>query len=324
MDKCCYWNICSFSRTLSEKADKNLKIDKRLMAAYYPASSNERDYVPVNYSRELTPGSYSGAPVLPGTMMYMTYSSSSGLYPDTLVGNSQQGNTDISIPPVGVSDSTILHHEFLSNLGGSRTGEYNFTAWRDGRNEMLLMQPVEGDTSNLHGGQKVQGQGLSLSLSPQIPSGIQISSLQYGNHNTVASSFLSPNTSVSGENITFRDDETSQGKQSRNTENMQPNFQGGGSDIMKGDVSPYVMSNIARNIPNSKYLKAAQQLLDEVVNVRQALKQRDSKTQRGSPEKLTGFQIMEHQCLLLHPMHKIQPAIQVSFHHLKNRNCKTR
>lgn len=247
------------------------------MAAYYPASSNERDYVPVNYSRELTPGSYSGAPVLPGTMMYMTYSSSSGPYPDTLVGNSQQGNTDISIPPVGVSDSTILHHEFLSNLGGSQTGEHNFTAWRDGRNEMLLMQPVEGDTSNLHGGQKVQGQGLSLSLSPQIPSGIQISSLQYGNHNTVASSFLSPNTSVSGENLTFRDDETSQSKQSRNTENMQPNFQGGGSDIMKGDVSPYVMSNIARNIPNSKYLKAAQQLLDEVVNVHQALKQRDSK-----------------------------------------------
>lgn len=257
-------------------ADKNLEIDKRLMAAYYHASSNERDYVPVNYSRELTPGSYSGAPVLPGEMMYMNYSSSSGPYADTLVGNAQQENTGIGIPPVGVSDSTVLHHEFLSNLGGSRTGEHNFTAWRDGRNEMMLMQPAEGDTSNLHVGQNVQGQGLSLSLSPQIPSGIQTSSLQYRNHNPVASSFLSPNTSVSAENLTFRDDETSHSKQSRNTD-MQPDFQGSGSDIMKGDVSPYVMSNIARNIPNSKYLKAAQQLLDEVVNVRQALKQHDSK-----------------------------------------------
>lgn len=247
------------------------------MAAYYPASSNEKDYVPVNYSRELTPGSYSGAAVLPGTMMYMSYSSSSGPYPDTLVGNSQQENTDIGMPPVGVSDSTVLHHEFLSNLGGSRIGDHNFTAWRDGRNEMMPMQPVEGDTSDLHGGQNVQGQGLSLSLSPQIPSGMQISSLQYRNHNPVASSFLTPNTSASEENITFRDDETSQSKQSRNTEYMQPDFQGSGSDIMKGDVSPYVMSNIARNIPNSKYLKAAQQLLDEVVNMRRSLKQRDSK-----------------------------------------------
>ncbi|KAK1352223.1 BEL1-like homeodomain protein 7 [Heracleum sosnowskyi] len=247
------------------------------MAAYYPASSNERDHVPVNYSRELTPGSYLGAPVLPGTMMYMSYSSSSGPYPDTLVGNSQQENTDIGMPPVGVSDSTVLHHEFLSNLGGSRIGNHNFTAWRDGRNEVMPMQPVEGDTSNLHGGQNVQGQGLSLSLSPQIPSGIQISSLQYKNHNSVASSFLSPNTSASGENLTFRDDETSQSKQSRNTEYMQPDFRGSGSDIMKGDVSPYMMSNIARNIPNSKYLKAAQQLLDEVVNMCQALKKPDSK-----------------------------------------------
>lgn len=247
------------------------------MAAYYPASSNEKDYVPVNYSRELTPGSYSGAAVLPGTMMYMSYSSSSGPYPDTLVGNSQQENTDIGMPPVGVSDSTVLHHEFLSNLGGSRIGDHNFTAWRDGRNEMMPMQPVEGDTSDLHGGQNVQGQGLSLSLSPQIPSEMQISSLQYRNHNPVASSFLTPNTSASEENITFRDDETSQSKQSRNTEYMQPDFQGSGSDIMKGDVSPYVMSNIARNIPNSKYLKAAQQLLDEVVNMRRSLKQRDSK-----------------------------------------------
>ncbi|KAL8096922.1 BEL1-like homeodomain protein 7 [Apium graveolens] len=246
------------------------------MAAYYPASSNERDYVPANYSSEPTPGSFSGAPVLPGTMMYVSYSSSSGPYADTLVGNSQQ-NTGISIPPVGVSDSTVLHHEFLSNLGGARTGEHNFTAWRDGRNEMMLMQSMEGDTSTLHGVQNVQGQGLSLSLSPQIPSGIQASSLQYRSHNPVASSFLSPNTSVSGENLTFRDDETSQSKQSRNTENMKPDFQGGGSDIMKGDVSPYMMSNIARNIPNSKYLKAAQQLLDEVVNVRQTLKKHDSK-----------------------------------------------
>lgn len=247
------------------------------MATYYRASSNERDYVPLNYSKELSPNSYSEALVLPGTMMYMSYSSSSGPYPDALVGNAQQQNTGIGIPPVEVSDSTVLHHEFLSNLGGSQIGEHNFTAWRDGRIETMLMQPMGGDTSNLHGGQNVQGQGLSLSLSPQISSGIQISPLQYRNHNPAITSYLGPNTSTSGDDLSFGDGENPQSKQSRKTENMQPDIQGSPSHIMKGDVSPYVMSLIARDIPNSRYLKEAQQLLDEVVNVHQTLKQHDSK-----------------------------------------------
>lgn len=254
---------------------------KGVMSTYFPSSNNERDAAPMNYMREPLPGSYSEAPVLPGMMMYMNYTSSSGSYSDTLAASSQQPNTCVDIPHVGASDSNISQNEFLSNLGGSQVGEHDFSAWRDGRSEMLLMQPMGGTTSILHGSQNLQGQGLSLSLSPQIPSGIQISSMQYRNPNPGLSSFLGPNISVSGDDVgrnrSFRDDEASRSKQSRNTEYMQADFPGSSSNLMKGDVSPFVMSNIARSIPNSKYLNAAQQLLDEVVNVRTALKQHDFK-----------------------------------------------
>lgn len=69
----------------------------------------------------------------------------------------------------------------------------------------------------------------------------------------------------------------------RNAELLPPSFPGGNQDL-KGDFPPYGMSSIARNIPNSKYLKAAQELLDEVVNVRKALKQPDPSKNEGTHE----------------------------------------
>ncbi|KAE8725615.1 hypothetical protein F3Y22_tig00008386pilonHSYRG00111 [Hibiscus syriacus] len=92
---------------------------------------------------------------------------------------------------------------------------------------MLAMHPMAGASGTVHG-----GQGLSLSLCTQIPSGIQI---PYRN-----SGF---------------------------------SFSGGNQDSNKGELSAYGVSTMSRTIPNSKYLKAAQQLLDEVVNVQKALKQ---------------------------------------------------
>ncbi|KAK9286966.1 hypothetical protein L1049_015374 [Liquidambar formosana] len=261
------------------------------MATYYPNSNNQRDAATMLYLREHLPSSYSEAPALPGNMMmYMNYSS--GTYSDTLAGNSQQQNNCIEIHSVGPSDSSQPQQEILSNLGGSRIGEHDFSAWRDGRNEMLVMHPMGGSTSILHGGQNLQGQGLSLSLGTQIPSGIQMPSIQFRNPNPGFSSFLGPNPSISGEggsrNGSFRDDENSFSKQSRNAEYLPPpGFPGGNQDSVKADPSPYGMSSIARTIPNSKYLKAAQQLLDEVVNVRKALKHPDSEknqSNKGSKE----------------------------------------
>ena len=95
-------------------------------------------------------------------------------------------------------------------------------------------------------------------------------------------SFLSPNPSISSEgdcrNGSFRDE------QPRNVEYLQSGFPGGNPDSSKGDLSPYGMSSIARAIPNNKYLKAAQQLLDEVVNVQKALKQQDREKNQSTHE----------------------------------------
>ncbi|OMO75594.1 POX family protein [Corchorus olitorius] len=244
------------------------------MATYYTGSNNQRDTAPMIYLRESMPGSYPEAPVLPGNaMMYMN----SGSFSDAFAGNSQQQSNCIQIQAVEASDSTSQQQEILSNLGGSRVGEHDFGAWRDGRNEMLVMHSMGGPASILH-----SGQGLSLSLGTQIPSGIQMPSIPYRNPNSGFASFLGPNPSVSGEGGSRNS--SSRDEQSRNVEYLPPGFSGGNHDSAKGDLSPYGMSSIARTIPNSKYLKAAQQLLDEVVNVRKALKQPDGEKNQNSQE----------------------------------------
>jgi len=237
------------------------------MATYYSNSNNQRDAAPMLYLREHLPSSYAEAPVLSGNMMmYMN----SGSYSDALAGNSQQQNNCMEIPSLGASNSPPQQHEILSNLGGSRIVEHDFSAWREGRNEMLVTNPMGGSASFLQSGQNLQGQGLSLSLSTQIPSGIQMPSIPYRDPNRGFASFLSPISDDSGDrNGSSRDE------QMRNAEYLPPSFPGGNQDL-KGDLSPYGMSSVVRNIPNSKYLKAAQLLLDEVVNVHKALKHPDT------------------------------------------------
>lgn len=242
------------------------------MATFYP-TNNQRDAETMLYLREHLPSSYAEAPVLPGNMMmYMN----SGSYSDGLAGNSQQQNNCMEIPSLGASNSTPQQQEILCNLGGSRIVEHDFNAWREGRNEMLVTHAMGGPSNILHGGQNLQGQGLSLSLSTQMPSGIQMSSIPYRNPNP-GFAFLSPNSSISGESGDRNG--SSRDEQLRNAEYLPPGFPGGNQDLNKGDSSPYGMPTIVRNVPNSKYLKAAQQLLDEVVNVRKALKLADMKNE---------------------------------------------
>ncbi|KAJ7978496.1 BEL1-like homeodomain protein 6 [Quillaja saponaria] len=243
------------------------------MAAYYANTSNQRDVAaaPMLYLREPLSNSYSEAPVLSSNMMMYMNSA----YSDALSGNSQQQNTCFAISSIGPSNSAPQEQEILTSLGGLQTGEHNFTAWRDGRNEMLASQVM--------GGQSMQGQGLSLSLGTQIQSGIQMTSIPYRNPNPGFASFLSPNPSISGEGGCKSG--SSRDEQSRNVEYLSPpGYPGSNEDSNRVDFSLYGMSSVAKTIPNSKYLKAAQQLLDEVVNVRKALKQSDSRKNQSTYE----------------------------------------
>ncbi|KAI3804941.1 hypothetical protein L1987_26839 [Smallanthus sonchifolius] len=114
--------------------------------------------------------------------------------------------------------------------------------WRDGRHHgMMLMDQMGG--RNLQGQGHRQGQGLSLSLGSHIPPArIQFHSGDYRNPSMSFSSFLNAD-----------------------------------SDSIKTDVSPYGIGNVSRAVTDPKYLKAAQQLLDEIVNVGKALKQHNSR-----------------------------------------------
>ncbi|KAG8368201.1 hypothetical protein BUALT_Bualt15G0020600 [Buddleja alternifolia] len=150
---------------------------------------------------------------------------------------------------LGPSDSNTPQQEVLLNFGGSRSVDHHhLNTWKD-RNEMVLI----GENSNiLQGGTNLPGQGLSLSLGTNVQSVMQI---QYQNDN----SMLGHNPLISGEdrgrnNMCFENVDTYQTKQTRDNDYM-----------------------LGRGVPNSKYLKAAQQLLDEVVNVKKSVKEQNAK-----------------------------------------------
>ncbi|XAR72787.1 hypothetical protein NMG60_11019547 [Bertholletia excelsa] len=185
------------------------------MATYYSSSKTQKEATPMFYS-------YLETPAISGNMvMGMNYPSSSRSYTNGFGENSQQQNGcgDISISPQRASVSTPPL-EIMSSL------------------EIM---------------QNLQGQGLSLSLSTQIPSSMEIPNMGF-------SSFLSPTLSGT-------DQESCQMKQPGNDS----------SDSMKMDMFSCGPSTSGRDIPNLKYLKAAQQLLDEVVNVKNALKKQESR-----------------------------------------------
>ncbi|PHT59083.1 BEL1-like homeodomain protein 7 [Capsicum baccatum] len=251
------------------------------MATYFPSPNNQRDAETFQYLRQSLPDSYSEASNAPENMMVFMNYSSSGTYSDMLAGTSQQQNSCIDIPPVGATCSNTSQEEILSNFGGSQMGIQDFSAWRDSRNEMLAVHSMGAADTVLQVAQNVPGQGLSLSLGSNIPSAIGISHVRSQNPNHGFMSFLSPASSVPGEgsgvNVSFGGDDNSQPKQQTNADYLPPDYPGSNSDVMKGYNSPYGTSSIARTIPSSKYLKAAQYLLDGVVSVRKAIKEQTSK-----------------------------------------------
>ncbi|CAN4107510.1 unnamed protein product [Withania somnifera] len=250
------------------------------MATYFPSTNSQRDAETYQYFRQSLPDSYSEASNTPDSMMMFMNYSFSGTYSDMLTGTSQQQNSCIGIPPVGATCSNTSQQEILSNLGGSRMGIEDFSAWRNSRNEMLAVHSMGAADSVLQVAQNAQGQGLSLSLGCNIPSG-GISHVQSQNPNHGFMSFLSPASSIPGEgsgvNVSYGDGDNFLPKQQNDEDYLPPDYPGSNSDALKGYNSPYGTSGIARSIPSSKYLKAAQYLLDEVVNVKKAIKEQHSK-----------------------------------------------
>lgn len=209
------------------------------------------------------PNSFSETPI---TSSNITLFMNTGSYPEAFTGNSQEQNSCFVIPPA------TEQQEILANLGGLQTGDYDFTAWRQGRNEMLVTNPMEGHN--------LQSQGLSLSLGTRTPTGIQVSPFHDQSSNPSFDSFLGQNPSISGHKSS-----SSRHECMRHSEIMPPDLPEANQVLNRGDYSLHGMSSVSRTIPNSKYLKAAQELLDEVVDIQKAVKQPNVKSHSTREKK---------------------------------------
>ncbi|GMH16266.1 hypothetical protein Nepgr_018107 [Nepenthes gracilis] len=220
------------------------------MAAYFTIPNDQRNDTSTADQRE-SPTSYLGGPLPSSSMVYyMNFPPSSGSDCNGMAWNYQQNSDCVDISPAGVSDSAPPKQEILCNIDSSRIRMHDFHRW--GGNTML----------------STHGQGLSLSLGTQIPSQIQEFCVGYHNPDP-GFSFLGSNSS------TFFDGGIPKGA-SGDHETCDSNQMRNAGYLLHGETadSPqYATSNMRRIIPDSKYLKAAQQVLDEVVNIGKAFKQ---------------------------------------------------
>ncbi|KAK9998398.1 hypothetical protein SO802_018001 [Lithocarpus litseifolius] len=221
------------------------------MATYFPNVSNQRDYLQTQYLGDQKFASYSEAPFHPNSVMMYMNQASSGSYLDILSGNSLPPNCDESvggrngmmfIPPIDNRESMQSINARLNTVTGDHLGN-SVTG-----NSQVIPRRQLGVPD---GEQNIQSQGLSLSLSTQMPSAVSVASFECllsgfprGNHNTTKPEALcNPHSSMNPKE-------------------------------MLCNQYLYEPSAFATTILNSRYLKASQQFLDEVVNVRKALKQR--------------------------------------------------
>ncbi|PON74588.1 Knotted like homeodomain transcription factor [Parasponia andersonii] len=156
----------------------------------------------------------------------------------------------------------------------------------EGRNEMMFIPPIAADPvgSSITGDSLVNqnvhyhGQGLSLSLGKHIPSPVSLTSFQYQYPNPSLSTDLGPCLPSIGSNQNVECFNMASGFLGMNNNSIKT--ESFGNQVMQGDQRyEYESSGFDNNFFNSKYLKAAQGLLDEVVNVRKALNKHQNKFQ---------------------------------------------
>lgn len=272
------------------------------MATYYTSANHQRDGIPVIGPRDSIQ-LYPEGQVLPSSMMiYLNQSAPATSYSDGVSGNYQLQLHS------GVFESDP---DKLTDLVDSPMMRTAYDMWSGGRNEMPIMQPMSGSMAMQSIGKQVDsennlvygsatedsqiglsiqmqnsprgtnshGQGLSLSLSTQGPIGVSASVFQNSSLNLGLSTFLNSYSGDSGNGAGLvRDDVIAQ------TRYTPSGFRRESYKAVKTEEAPTNthsnrLSGLSDIIPTSKYLKAAQQLLDEIVDVRKALMQDSGKQQ---------------------------------------------
>ncbi|KAF3446368.1 hypothetical protein FNV43_RR11547 [Rhamnella rubrinervis] len=221
--------------------------------------------------------SYPKPPFDPGNMMtYLNEASPAGSYSMILPGSSPSSNNCV--------DSIEARNEmmFIPPFGDPVSGSVNGDP---------LAVPRTQLSGALDSENNIQYQGLSLSLATQIPSAVSLPMFQNQGPNPNLSSVLNTCLPISvNDAISCKGNGSNQSGELRNVEYLTFGSFGGSHNTVKAEafynplcsvssremhIEQYAFepSGVSHNILNTKYLKASQQLLDEVVNLRKALKQ---------------------------------------------------
>lgn len=218
--------------------------------------------------------------------MYPNQAFSSGSYAEMLSGN--------SLLPHNYSESVGGQNElkFISSMGdtvtmqpidghsnGAATGDSACNAYANAGESHVIPRTTQlGLVDSEH---NVQNQGLSLSLGTVMPSIASVPTFQYQYPSTGFGSLVNSSVPNLKGTSSLKDDEASLQRELRNAECM-ASLASGGFHKRDGLYNPHPSmcegqsdgsQGFSNNGLNSQYLKAAQELLDEIVNVRKALKQ---------------------------------------------------
>ncbi|CAK7346312.1 unnamed protein product [Dovyalis caffra] len=265
------------------------------MASYYPRSSSQSDDLQTSHPGDQKFASYSEMPSdLSNMTSYMNHAPASGSYSDILYGGSLSSkncaefsssgarNEMMFIPPT----SDTMH---LQSVGGQlNTASGNLVGNSVRADSQAVPPRMQLGVPDCE--QNFQSQGLSLSLGTLVQSAPSVPSLQcqYPNQNfpsSLSSHLHVPEkwtlTCEGDQSKGFREFEGLSGFARSNHNLIKTESSQNPQCIvdlkdMHTDMSMYGFSGYANSLLNSRYLKAAQHLLDEVANVKKALKQPES------------------------------------------------
>ncbi|XP_015576234.2 BEL1-like homeodomain protein 3 isoform X1 [Ricinus communis] len=264
------------------------------MATYYAGLSSQRENLQSPYPGDQKLASYSEHPSHHSNMtVYLNHASAAGSYSEFLSGSSLSSHNCAEFLSVGDRNEMVFIPPTSDTMNlQSIDGHIDTSAGNPVGN------PVNGDPQVVSRTQvgilgndlNAQSQGLSLSLGTEMQSAISVPSFQYQNPNVILPSFSSLHLPILGKwMLSCEGDESNQSKGLKSSECLLT-FGGGNHTPIKAEVSRnpqcldshrdihtdaymYQPSSYANAITNSKFLKAAQQLLDKVVSVRKVLKQ---------------------------------------------------
>ncbi|XP_031119104.1 BEL1-like homeodomain protein 3 [Ipomoea triloba] len=252
------------------------------MATYFSSLSDQRDDLPMPLLPNEKHSSYQSSG-LPDNLMYLNHPpypelSSGSSLPAHNYGEAQSIRTRdemLFIPPTS-DPASMQPIGRVPNIGSSFSDVNSTTV----EPHTYSSKPFDAQSVE----QSLQYQGLSLSLAMQVPGSVQVP----GYHDQYTNSGFSPLMSA---HVMHSDQGSHDNNENKSGEYLSFDLAGAQNNVKIGGLgnldrsmslremnfNPQIhdVPAVAGSIYNSKYLKATQELLDEVVNVHTALKQSD-------------------------------------------------